>query len=123
MPPLVDLHDHSLPGVDDGAETLEESLAMLRGLYDLGYRRIALTPHVRRRRWRNRRKKLEPILNRLREAAVEEGMGDLDLRLGAENYLDSGFFDLLESGELIPLGDGGHVATRDKAGLARDEMI
>ena len=111
MPGYVDLHDHALPGVDDGAPDLDASLAMLRGLYDLGYRRVALTPHVRTGYWENRRPGLERVLASLREAvaAGEPDLADLDLRLGAENFLDDTLFDLLKRGELIPLGEGGHV--------------
>ena len=42
---MVDLHCHILPGVDDGADSLEESLAMARLAVDSGVRAIAATPH------------------------------------------------------------------------------
>ena len=41
----IDLHAHVLPGVDDGAETLEESLAMLRVASEHGTKALAVTPH------------------------------------------------------------------------------
>src|SRR5205823_2771328 len=44
---MIDLHSHVLPGVDDGARTLEESLAILRAAAEDGIIRIAATPHVR----------------------------------------------------------------------------
>jgi protein-tyrosine phosphatase len=44
---MIDLHSHVLPGVDDGAATLEEALAILRSVADDGITRIAATPHVR----------------------------------------------------------------------------
>jgi protein-tyrosine phosphatase len=47
-PPAVglhDLHSHVLPGVDDGPADHAESQAMLDGLADLGYVRVAATPH------------------------------------------------------------------------------
>lgn len=42
---LCDLHCHVLPGIDDGATSQGESIAMLDGLAALGYARIAATPH------------------------------------------------------------------------------
>jgi protein-tyrosine phosphatase len=42
---MVDIHSHILPGLDDGAETLEESLAMLRIAVDGGTTDIVATPH------------------------------------------------------------------------------
>jgi protein-tyrosine phosphatase len=42
---LVDLHSHVLPGMDDGATDISESIAMLDGLAALGYTCVASTPH------------------------------------------------------------------------------
>lgn len=41
----IDLHAHVLPGVDDGAETLEASLMMLRMASEHGTKALAVTPH------------------------------------------------------------------------------
>lgn len=42
---MVDLHTHILPGVDDGAKTVDDSLAMLRVQYEQGVDVAVLTPH------------------------------------------------------------------------------
>jgi protein-tyrosine phosphatase len=44
---LIDLHSHVLPGVDDGAETLDASVEMLRAAAADGIVQLAATPHVR----------------------------------------------------------------------------
>jgi protein-tyrosine phosphatase len=44
---LVDLHLHLLPGVDDGAKSMDETLEMARALVSLGYTRAAPSPHHR----------------------------------------------------------------------------
>ena len=46
LPPLVDIHNHLIPGVDDGARRPEESLAALRAMRDQGVRRLIATPHL-----------------------------------------------------------------------------
>ena len=46
MKGFVDLHAHWVPGVDDGVETLEEGLLLLRGLYAAGFSRAVATPHT-----------------------------------------------------------------------------
>lgn len=42
---MTDLHTHILPGMDDGAKTPDESIAMLRAQYAQGVDMVALTPH------------------------------------------------------------------------------
>jgi protein-tyrosine phosphatase len=43
---LVDLHNHLVPGVDDGARTTAESLSCLHAFADDGVRRMAVSPHL-----------------------------------------------------------------------------
>ena len=47
MKGLYDIHCHILPGVDDGARNMEESLWMLSKEYKEGVRHVILTPHFR----------------------------------------------------------------------------
>ena len=44
--PIVDLHSHLVPGVDDGTSTIAESLSALAGLYNEGVRTVVTTPHL-----------------------------------------------------------------------------
>jgi protein-tyrosine phosphatase len=44
----VDLHCHILPGLDDGAATMEETLRHARRLHAEGVRDVACTPHIKR---------------------------------------------------------------------------
>src|SRR5215210_8169939 len=46
MPSFVDLHNHLVPGVDDGAASVAESLEALRSLYAEGVRTLVATPHL-----------------------------------------------------------------------------
>lgn len=42
---MIDMHNHVLFGVDDGAQNLEDSLAMLRRAVEVGFSEAVLTPH------------------------------------------------------------------------------
>jgi hypothetical protein len=46
--PYVDVHCHLLPGFDDGAARLEDSLAHARRLAADGVREVVCTPHIKR---------------------------------------------------------------------------
>lgn len=43
---MLDIHNHILPGVDDGAASLDVSIAMLDAAFALGVRTIVATPHL-----------------------------------------------------------------------------
>jgi protein-tyrosine phosphatase len=45
-PPIVDLHSHLVPAVDDGTRTVAESLEALTGLFQEGVRSLVTTPHL-----------------------------------------------------------------------------
>ena len=40
------MHSHLLPGIDDGAQDIETSLELIRGMRELGYQKLITTPHV-----------------------------------------------------------------------------
>ena len=102
---FVDWHCHILPGVDDGVQTMDETLHILAAYERLGIREVWLTPHI-----------MEDIPNptaRLRERFAEllaAYKGNVVLNLAAENMLDKLFEERLEQGDLLPLGkDGRHL--------------
>ncbi|HEV7346848.1 tyrosine-protein phosphatase [Telluribacter sp.] len=99
-----DLHIHVLPGIDDGAATLNDSLALIDLHYKAGIRRIVATPHIRSDFFPN-------TTNTIREAwqaiqpVVESRWPDLHLTYAAEYYADDYLITLLEADDLLPLFD------------------
>jgi protein-tyrosine phosphatase len=91
-----DMHSHILPGIDDGADTIETSLLLIRGMKELGYRRLIASPHIMWDMYRNTpdiiRKKLEEV----REAVRKEGI-DIEIDAGAEYFLDEYVEELLKT--------------------------
>lgn len=71
---MTDLHTHILPGLDDGAKTVEESLQMLRTERRQGVDTVVLTPHFYRDRENPKR-----FLQRRREAIIALGSRVLEL--------------------------------------------
>ena len=49
----TDMHSHLIPGIDDGAKTIEDSLALIKELHSLGYTKLITTPHIMSDFYRN----------------------------------------------------------------------
>lgn len=87
---MNDLHTHILPGLDDGADTVETSLAMLRQEYAQGVDTVALTPHFYRDRehlsdfLQRREEGYHKLLAAIAALSEEEKEALPDLLLGAE---------------------------------------
>ncbi|RTQ53342.1 capsular biosynthesis protein [Hymenobacter gummosus] len=98
-PLRTDMHSHLLPGLDDGAETLEHSVALLRTMHELGYRKLIMTPHIMGDFYRNTPEGVRGALAQVQQAAAEAGLHELELDCAAEYYLDEFFVRRLETGE------------------------
>lgn len=91
MSKVIDFHSHVLPGIDDGSDSLEESIALLRMEAEQGITHVVATPHFypqhdNPERFLRRRKEAEL---RLREEMVKHD-GLPELSIGAEVYFFSG---------------------------------
>lgn len=42
---MIDIHSHLLYGIDDGSRSIVESAYIIKGLSEIGYTDIILTPH------------------------------------------------------------------------------
>jgi len=100
----VDVHSHLIPGIDDGAQSMEESIALLRKLQDLGYKKVITTPHIMCDTYGNTRSSILQGLNDLRKVVDYEGI-DICIEAASEYYLDEGFLPLIESKELLLIAD------------------
>jgi protein-tyrosine phosphatase len=102
---MIDLHSHILPGLDDGAATLEEALVLGRMAAADGIRMIAATPHSPAS---TASRRYDPALIRELIAALNallaaEGV-DLTIVAGTEICYDADLVGQLRRGELLPYG-------------------
>lgn len=92
-PMLVDIHNHLVPGVDDGARDLDEALAALAAMREQGVRRVVTTPHLdadlvrRGEAFERRLATMDAAWDALRAAAAER-FPDIELARGHEIMLD-----------------------------------
>lgn len=90
------MHSHLLPGIDDGSPDMSTSLQLIRGLKELGYKKIITTPHVLWEIYPNTR---ETIVNKQQEVQKEiEAAGiDIEFKAAAEYFIDDHFADQLKN--------------------------
>ncbi|MGA2454080.1 MAG: CpsB/CapC family capsule biosynthesis tyrosine phosphatase [Solirubrobacteraceae bacterium] len=100
---MIDLHCHVLPGIDDGPETLEESVALARVAVDAGIDTLVATPHVNSRT-PNDSATIARLVDTLNQRLDEEHV-DLEVLPGGEIAISH--LAEIEPQELSRLGLGG----------------
>lgn len=103
----VDLHNHVLPGIDDGAPDLSAAVAMVEAYNRLGFWCLHATPHVMTEVYPNTPSRIEGALGALRAELRQRG-NPTKVTASAEYYVDEFFADRIASGNLVPLPRG-HV--------------
>ena len=101
----IDLHSHLLPGIDDGVQSIEESLEIIQGFINLGYSKLITTPHIMHDFYKN---DADIILTKLAEVrhAIGEASLEIEIEAAAEYYLDEYFIDQINSdSKLLTFGD------------------
>lgn len=105
-PPIeVDMHSHLIPGVDDGAETLEDSILLIRELRNAGFKKLISTPHIMGDYYKNEPGPLKERLEIVREEVKKQDI-EIEIDLAAEYYLDEWFMAKLDKPEeMLSFGD------------------
>lgn len=96
----TDMHSHLVPGIDDGAKDLENSLGMIQQLKLLGFNSIITTPHIRPEYFPNTQETILSGFQCLQSAVRERGI-EVKLAVAAEYYVDFEFLDYLKSQKLL----------------------
>lgn len=100
---MHDLHCHLLPGVDDGPDTLDESLDLARAMVANGITTAVCTPHVFPGRYDNRRADIARAYELFR-SALQTAEIPLELCWAGEVRLMPEVLDLLGEGDVPFLG-------------------
>jgi protein-tyrosine phosphatase len=95
---LADIHSHLIPAIDDGSQTFEDSLALIKKFRDLGYTKLITTPHVMSDTYKNTSAGIIEGLNRL-NIFLKENDVDITVEAAAEYYLDESLMNMLNKSE------------------------
>ncbi|MFZ4402171.1 MAG: tyrosine-protein phosphatase [Bacteroidales bacterium] len=99
----IDMHSHLIPGIDDGVATLNQSIALIREMHDLGFSKIITTPHIQGEVYKNTPEIILAGLEDVRKAIKTEGI-NVQLEAAAEYLLDDGFAEKFQSKNLLTFG-------------------
>ncbi|MGE7592975.1 tyrosine-protein phosphatase [Peribacillus frigoritolerans] len=103
---MIDIHCHILPGVDDGAADIKESLNMARKAVEAGITHIFATPHHLNEKYVNVKSYIIDSTVRLNESLQQENI-PLNIHLGQEVRIHRDIFTSLEKEEILTLDDNG----------------
>ncbi|MGD1945196.1 MAG: tyrosine-protein phosphatase [Croceivirga sp.] len=100
---LVDIHNHILPGIDDGAKNVQDSITLIKGLNDFGISRFICTPHIMHNYYPNNPQTIQKALSSLKSEMKKQGLEDTQLDVSAEHMIDDNFEQILQNNEVMPL--------------------
>jgi len=101
---FIDIHSHLMPGIDDGAKTIEETLFLINGLKEIGFSEFTATPHIFKNVWDNTKSKIEKKHQLTCVELKNNGINNT-FKVAAEYMMDESFYHLFEKEKLLVLKD------------------
>ncbi|WP_084315701.1 tyrosine-protein phosphatase [Thalassobacillus devorans] len=106
---MIDIHCHILPGIDDGAQTLEDSIVMAKEAVDQGIDTIIATPHHKNGKYENPRLDILHHVQQLNFELEQRGV-ELTILPGQETRIFGEMAEDLKKEEILPLNiDSGYI--------------
>ncbi len=103
----VDMHNHLLPGIDDGSQSVEQSLTLIKGLHGLGFEKFICTPHIMDGVHPNTKSTIAGAYEGLNQQ-LRNGGSKVEIYAAAEHMIDEGLDKLIEKDNLCVM-PGGYV--------------
>ncbi|MGG3907178.1 tyrosine-protein phosphatase [Geobacillus stearothermophilus] len=99
---MIDIHSHILPGVDDGAQTMDDAIAMAKAAVDEGITTIIATPHHRNGKYDNPAPNVITAVQRLNEQ-LQQNQIPLTVLAGQEVRIHGDVLKHWEQGDILSL--------------------
>lgn len=104
---VTDFHSHLIPGIDDGAKTMDDAIEMIRQFAQLGFKKLITTPHIQDEFYKNTPETILEGIDQVK-AAVKAASINIEIEAAAEYLLDDGFAQKLKDKELLSFS-GKHI--------------
>ncbi|MFI8687634.1 tyrosine-protein phosphatase [Rossellomorea sp. NPDC077527] len=101
---MIDIHSHILPGVDDGAKTIEDSIDMAKQAVSEGIHTIIATPHHMNGKYDNTKSAILPLVQELNATLKSENI-NLQVLPGQECRIYGEILEDYEKGEILSLNE------------------
>ena len=99
-----DMHSHLIPGIDDGAQDMDQTIAMLAKFESLGYKKVVTTPHIMTDSFPNNPEIILSGLEKVRNEIKKVGI-NIEIEAAAEYYFDETLMPKIKNKELLTFGD------------------
>lgn len=96
----TDMHSHLIPGIDDGARTMDETIAMLAKFESLGFKKVITTPHIMNEVYPNGPETILSGLTKVQETAKSLGLS-ISIEAAAEYYFDETLVQKVRNKEVL----------------------
>ncbi len=104
---MIDIHNHLIPNIDDGSDSLELSRKLIQGAINEGITDILITPHFMKHGPYNVKK--EELRNLFENLKKETEDLDVNLYLGNELFIDREMDELLINNQVCTMNDSRYV--------------
>lgn len=121
MMPIVDMHSHILPGIDDGARRMWETRELMKEAYEQGIRRIVATPHYHRGKHYVSPERIRELVLAANEEAGKIAP-DLKIEEGQELVYFDGILEELASGRALTLAGTSYILVEFPVEVAYEKM-
>lgn len=108
MTQLIDMHNHILPGVDDGSKDMDMSIKMLHIAASEGITSIILTPHNKPNHRNVHKDSMSARIEELRRQCELNGI-NIEFYTGNEVFYRSGVIDAIEEGRAMTMAGSMYV--------------
>ncbi|MBY0145129.1 tyrosine-protein phosphatase [Neobacillus niacini] len=105
---MIDLHCHILPGIDDGAQSLSDSLNMARKAVEQGIHTIVATPHHMNSKYENPKQSIIERVEELNTILIEEKI-HLNVLPGQEVRIHGEMLEGYQAGGILPVNHTPYV--------------
>ncbi len=100
----IDIHSHLLPGIDDGAKTIDDSKVILENMISFGFQQVITTPHTIKTVWDNTTKSIAEAHEKVK-TELPDLHKKVNLKSASEYLMDDNFVKLFQSEKLLTLKD------------------